>query len=669
MNMNTLQKIKSYKSYLPYLLLFISFGFCIYKIDLTWFNTHMARDLARAQDWLNFNPSNWLGPEMGWDYKKLPGPLYYWLLAPLKLFNSVIFILFFKSIVVFSVLVLLAREIKKMLGENVLIDFLLLFTLMPVYVLTSRNLWNPSLVILFNSLLLLFFIKFLNSKKILWIWLITTTAFVGMQVHFSVLVMYSAMAFTILFSSHIERKIKILQLALMAKLVLWLAVWYFFNFVPEFNTQLNNFYGLNAHLIKRVFDLSYHLSLNLRELEDYDLFTLLFKSLSELGMIAGSSVKVVSLLLNIMFFAILVYSLVCIATNYRKERKAFDLFLLIHFLFFLISIIVLKNKAQVPYRYGLCLYPVQFIIISYGLHLGFSFKQIILKSFRYICVFTFIFYAYFNLKMIQAQEITGRSHHTNNDNLELNLKSKQYLYDFLKKNVHMKEDPFNYLHGRSVNKFRLKEMNWEQSIPYFSLYSMRTGNQFKYTEDIKNEQIQDNWLVQLKNLKALKSDPSNALQIVEMSSETLPKKLKISYFDSKGKMLLFENWHNSALIMPSAFSKNLKEADTISLDFYAESGTYPYLNLLIDDNDSYKPAYEPVYEVLSVKANNVDLHPTSYLGYFLVQNQYIFKLAPINNTQISIRLKLKTKINNYSRIDIFLTENELPQEEFFIRTE
>ncbi|MBY0554133.1 glycosyltransferase family 39 protein [bacterium] len=629
----------------------------------------MARDLARAQDWLNINPANWLGPEMGWDYKKLPGPLYYWLMAPLKLFNSVIFILFVKSIAVYCVLLMLTREIKKMLGENVLIDFLLLFSLMPVYILTSRNLWNPSLIVLFNSLQLIFFLKFLNSPRVLWIWLMTTTAFVGMQVHFSILVMYSAIVFTILSSKQIERKIKIVQLAVMAKLIVWLIVWYFFNFVPEFNTQLSNFYGSNPHLLERLFDLSYHISLNILDLKDYDLFTLFFKTLSELGLIASGSVKFLSVLLNIIYFALLAYGLANIIASYRKNRKPFDFFLLLHFLFFIISILILKNKEQVPYRYGLCLYPIQFIIISYGLHLGLSTKGFILQKVRYIFVFTFIFYAYFNFKMIQAQEVSGRSHHTNNDNLELNLKNKQYLYDFLIKNVHMKEDPFNYLHGRAVNKFRLKEMNWAQTIPYFSLYTMRTGNQVKYSEEIKREQIQDNWLVQLKNLNGLKSDPSNALQITEMSSETLPKKLKISYFSRQGKMLLFENWHNSALIMPSAFVKNLKDIDIINLDFYAESGTYPYLNLLVDDNARYWPAYEPNYEVLDVKANNVELTPKKYLGYFLVQNQYVYKLNPINNTQISIRLKLKVKTNNFSRIDIFLTETELPQEEIYIRTE
>lgn len=668
--MNILQKIKSNKQVLPHLLLLISFIFCVYKIDLTWFNTHMARDLSRAQEWLTFNMSSWLGPEMGWDYKKLPGPLYYWLLAPFRLFNSVAFILLVKSIALFAVLVFLTAEIKRKLGENILINFLLLFALMPVYILTTRNLWNPSLIIIFNCLQLLFFLKFLNSPRMHWIWIMALIAFVGMQVHFSTLVIYAAILSSILFTAKLERKYKVLQLALLAMLILWLSVWYFFNFVPEFNDQLNNFYGSNPYILNRILDLSYHLSLNLLNLQDYDLFSLMFKSLSELGLIAQGPVKFLSLLMNVIYFILLFFSLITISLNYRKERKIFDLFLLTHFFIFLISILILKNKEQVPYRYGLSLYPMQFIIICYGLHLGMSSKAFVLKGFRYLCVFTFIFYAYFNFKMIQAQEITGRSHHTNNDNLELSLKNKQYLYDFLKKNVHLKEDPFNYLHGRSINKFRLKEMNWEQSQPYFSLYTMRTGNNFKYTEDISKEQIQDNWIVQIKNLNALKSNPQDALQIVEMSSEALPKKLKISYFDSRGKMLLFQNWHNSGLIMPSAFVKDINEVDTINLDFYVESGIYPYLNLLVDDNDHYRPAYHPNYEVLSLKANNVSLLPDkTYLGYFLVQNQYIFKLKPINNTQVSIRLKLKLKTNNYSRIDIFLTDHELPQEELFIKAE
>jgi hypothetical protein len=668
--MNILLKFKNFKRLLPYLLLLASFVACIYKIDLAWFNTHMGRDLSRAQDWLNFNFSNWLGPEMGWDYKKLPGPFYYWLLASLKLFNSMTFILIIKTTAVYAVLYFLINEVRKSFGETVTVNFLLLFLFMPVYIFTSRNIWNPSFIILFNCLQFLFFLKFNNTKNSKFLWLIGATAALGMQVHFSTVIIFLASSLAIIVSPNLEKRFKLIQLSQIAFFIVWLLTWYFYNFVPEFNNQLSSFYGSNSYFTQRIFDVSYHLSLNLMEIQDYDLFTLFFKTLSELGLISSSFLIFLTFTLSLFYLLLFTTSLVAILINYLKKRNSFDMFLLLHTIFFLISILVLKNKEHIPYRYGLCFYPIQFFIISYGLFLGLKSRPAILKAFGYLAASTFAFYAYFNYKIIQAQDVTGRSHHTNNDNLELTLKNKKYIYSFLQHNVVLNKDPFNYLHGRSINKFRLKEMNWEQNSPYFSLYKMQTGNNFSYTKDSIHEEIRNNWLVQLKNLEQLKKDPTNSLQITEISTEALPKNLNISYYGINKQLLASQYWKNTSLIMPSAFLKNIGEVDTLDLEFEANSNSYSYLNILIDDNSFYKFAYQNNYEILSVKLNGKPIKPEKkYSGYFLVQNQYIFKLNNTFKSKIVLSLKLNVHFNNYSRIDIFLTKDILPAEEIFIKTE
>ena len=100
------------RSWLNFLLLGTMFFFIFYQYDLTWFNTHMARDFARAQDLLAFKNIPWLGPEMGWDFKRLPGPIYYYFLSFLLLFKSVAALFFLKALFIVVCVALLVRELK-----------------------------------------------------------------------------------------------------------------------------------------------------------------------------------------------------------------------------------------------------------------------------------------------------------------------------------------------------------------------------------------------------------------------------------------------------------------------------------------------------------------------------------------------------------------------------
>src|SRR5437868_3293251 len=80
-----------------FFILLISFFLICYKIDVTWFNVHMSRDLMRAMNWAHLEDvTSWSGPEMGWDFKRLPGPFYYWLLAPATYLGSIQALLVYK---------------------------------------------------------------------------------------------------------------------------------------------------------------------------------------------------------------------------------------------------------------------------------------------------------------------------------------------------------------------------------------------------------------------------------------------------------------------------------------------------------------------------------------------------------------------------------------------
>lgn len=659
MTNNSSPKTQFTKYFLPEFLLLISFGFCIYQLDLNWFNSHMSRDVLRAQSW------NWLGPELGWDYKRLPGPLYYLLLGALTLAKSLYFILFSKLVALYSVIYLLIREIRKHFPAPILNIFLGLFLFMPVFIFSSRNLWNPSLVVLFNSLQFLFILKFIEAPSKKYIFLSLFTGFCGLQVNFSTLIGFLAFGLTLLLTQTPEKRLKKLQLAGFGILLLWLGAWYFADYVPEFNNQITSFYGLSSFSLNRLHDLGTTLTLSLEEIKDYDLFSLYFNSLAELGLINKGLVTGISDFLFFLYSILYVVVFTAVAREYLRHRRMLDLFLLAYNLLFLFSILIFKNKMNIPYRYGLAIYPVQFFLLSYGLYLMWNTKKIY-KGFQLLAAVTTVFYLYFNTKMFEAQALLGRAHHTNYDNLELTVRNKEYLYRFLQKNVQLEGDPFNSLHGRTVNKFRLKEMNWEQTIPYYSLYYLTTGQKFSFDEQLKNTVNGDNWLVQLKNLQELKEDPTGALRMTELSSEVFPKNLRITYYDAAKKLLRTDEWKNTSLILPSAFVPDLAGVHFIRLSFQLDTSTHKYVNLLIDDNESYKFAYRNDYELLNFTSDEKALQPLKmYEGYFLVQNQYIFEPPKSNKGNFEIELALVNKFRNFSRVDIFTTNYIMPQEELF----
>lgn len=642
-----------FKALLPEFLLLLSLAFCLYRLDLSWFNTHMARDLFRADLWLKGTPADWLGPEMGWDIKRLPGPFYYWFLAALSLFGSIENILAAKIIITFTLLYLLLRQIRQQLNSTVLLYFLMLFCLMPVFIFTSRNLWNPSSIIIFNILQLVLLFKFNKSSEVKWLTLSLLVALLGMQVHFSTLIAYLAFAISVVIQSKKHRRT---QLLISIPLLVWLTLWYFSGPVHAFGQQLQQFYGFNHFIFQRIGDLKYHLTLTLFELKDYDLFTFLFNALSSLGLIAESGVRVTSFMLGWVYLILFIASLRAIYSNYKKNKNLVDLFLLLHCLFFIISILVLKNKEHIPYRYGLCFYPIQFLILSYGSWLMLKDRKRWYAVFGGLAALSFSFYAYFDAKMLIAQDLTGRTHHTQVDNLEMTYGRKKEIYAFLKEHANPQSDPFNALHGRAANKFRLKEMNWEQTQSYFSLY----GKAVSYDLSLPGQNTEKSWLLELASLQELREGHS-PLRFKELSPEQLPQNLEITYFKNQNQILT-QIWANTGLILPMAFYEKENSFNQVHLHFSVKSGKY--LNLLIDDNSDFKFAYSNIYRLTGVKINGQEISPVSvFKGAFLVQNQYVYTLPEAGSCQVDVDLGLDVQYKNYSRIDLYTTDKLPVQEE------
>lgn len=647
-------------SYYPEVLCVISFFICIYQLDLSWFNTHMSRDIVRGLDLFKNGFAGWQGPEMGWDNIRLPGPAYYIILSVMTLlFNQVTQILIFKIFCVWIAFYFLFRQLKKYMTSLQNFLFLVLCLFNPVFFIINRNLWNPSWIYIFVFATAGLFIKFFENPKNKYLYFAAICTLIGVQIHFSAFLSFLAGLATVWICFIQFRKSVYFVLTFFA---VYFSVWFFLQDVNQFQNQLNIFYGLAPSLIERLNDIFYHVFLSTKAIFDYDLFhflngviikqhilpALYMETVIPFLFFVGSAVFSISV---IGYFSILI----------QRRSKPVHIFFGLFFIIFLFSVLILKYKVQLPYRYGILFYPAQFLILIWGWdQILLYFKNVQIKSTLNIillsifCINTVIQIRY-NVALIQAQQISGRTHHTANDSLELNLKTKRELYDFAKVSAVQlqSEDPLAIFHGRAINKFRLKEMNWEQTIPYFGLFRMEYQRDFKYSVSEKN--FSQSWIFQLNNSKDEKS-----YALTPLPSYNLPQDIEIQYFDKSMSVLKSVVVQNQNLILPSANIENFGEIDQMHIKFNSSKQHDQFLNLCLDDN----PNPIAVYSILGLNCDSKIIKPEAvFKGDFLVQNQYRYALEKTALGVCVLSLKINKKYKNYSKIDLFFSEQKLRQEE------
>lgn len=658
------KEIKNFK-FLPEVLLIFSFVICVLQLDLSWFNSHMSRDLIRAFEWLKLEPTSWLGPEMGWDFKRLPGPFYYWLIGAFwAVTHSIEGILFLKILFTNICIYFLIRELKLKYPIWFVVCFCMPFLFFPVYIETLRNLWNPSLIVAFGCLIFICVLKYQSSNLKRWLWFSFLFCFLGMQIHFSVLIPFLALLLTLFFRRE-RLKIVLIQLGL---LFAWIASWLYLNPVPQLQNQLDTFYGFNFFIKNRVFDLAYHLSLSLKAIEDYDLFYRLSHSAIQLGWLSHFFVNDLNPILNLGFLFLFLVSVFFLVSQWKKLKFDFIfVFALFWFFTFVISFVITKHKPQMPYRYGLSLYPIQFFLLP----LAYFYLPNIYQKLKFALVGVLLIYSaqhlVFILEFYSFEDRMGRTHHTQNDNLEMTLKLKKMIYSLVTPGTRMNEDPFSSLHGRAINKMRLKEMNWEQTLPYFGLFQAVYNKKVIYVPEMKDLTPANSWLLQLRNHKELAMSPlAHPFLLTELKADALPQNLVIKILNGESQGLEKISWKNSNLIMPLAFLSEPQQSKFIRLEFELVNQNSKFLNLLVDDNETYRFAYQPTYRVLQVKINKKVQAPIEkHKGYFLNQNQYAYKIPEsAASAKIVIELKVETSfVPNYSRLDLFTSDYLLSKEE------
>ena len=667
MNMN-LQKACSFlKKYIVELAALAALFMILYRWDLSWFNTHMSRDFFRAWQWGRGNIDSWLGPELGSDYKRLPGPAYYILLAPFTYFSSLIPALFGKALLTVGLVYLLLTQIRRYYsGVTAVMAPLLLLS--PFFIFTSRNFWNPSVVVALNCLQMYFLLRFCRSQQLKWLLSIFITFVFAVQIHFSSVYIFLSVILTVLISQQFSRRQRKVSVALLTAAAVYLGFWYWLNKVPQFDTQLKTFFGQPKSFSDRLEDLNTFVSLYVNRLGDYNLFSLFCRSLDRLGLFDQNFHFSLLTAYSWTMTAVFIYALFFSVRKYRQNRDPIFLFCFIHVIIFLIMLFfVAKDKSRVPYRYGLSLFPVQIFLIAAVL--ADTVDRLprlnsLLRVFLPLAVSGY--YVFFSLTMLNAQELIGRTHNTYEDNLEMTVKNKLRIYS--ETTVEPGRDPFSYLHGRTMNRFRLKEFDWYHRESYFSLYRVAKNDVPVFNKELASLSPVPGRLVALKNLDELKSDGSDSLKISPVSLDQLPQNLLISYYRPDGSLIEEVKWTNSSLVLPLLHRNASAEKGKIRLKFSVNANKGRYLNILMDSFDGFKWAYPTVFSSPAFVIDGKERLPdVKYNGNFLVQTQHIFDLGE-NGTEHSIEVSFTPGVayNNADRIDIFTTDGVPPQEELFV---
>jgi hypothetical protein len=594
----------------------------------------MSRDILRGLNFWNDFPL--LGPEMGWDYIRLPGSalyLFYWLASQFT--RDLTHILILKSVLTFFSLFFLTTKLKNSYSALEILFVLFLLICSPGFLAGQRDLWNPSWVFLFNMIIIALFFEYFRSRKQSLLWLAFLMTVLGIEFHFSVAVSFVAGFLTTLSEHRVSRKTVV---AIIIISICGLITWVGMNRYQDFIVQLRTIYGLSSkHFVSRIMDI---LSVNYfydMPLEDYDLFYFLSTAIKKYRLPGDFSLlRVCFWITNLGFLVALLRML--ISAILKRSTSVYEKFLLIYYFIFLGSAFLLVNKEHLPYRYTFLIFPVQFLIIASSLK-KIKFGRFIMLLLALAATPQLIYYKSY----IDIQVLTGRTHHTSEDGLELTLKNKRTIYNFVHSHfVGLSEpDLFYHLHGRIVNKMRLKEMNWEQTEKYFGLWKFEFGE-----KAIVSQMDENHYYVSI--------NQAGNVEFENLTSETQPK--QVSLAAKRGDQFFPVKVPSGIPITPLRMMDI--QAEEFYLEFEVNAPSDAFLQLALDSDHR-----KPVFSMVGATLNGKVLNPGSVThGAFLVQEQLQYQLSPGKN---SIRLHMKNilKRNSYSRIDIFVTDRFIQPEE------
>lgn len=518
--------------------------------DLAWFNTHMSRDLSRAMNWASLHPSSqdWFGPELNYNGGRLFGPAYYWVVGLVwSLARSIPATLFILHSITIAISLVYCRKLAKQEGTELAVVFFLLFILMPVHVSLSRTLWNPSLLIDCNLLAILCCHSIcVSPEKVLYRFLFLLLTWFSLQIHLSALIGLLACLIVMTIRTRNYRFPIIFAAALIGySATLLLCGGYFQAFANSLPVQFG-LSGNGEHNLAGQFRLNswlYHLFPDPTPLQDYEQFTLLFRLGLPLFPEKFWWIFQFLRLRYLFYFLFVIGNLVLVGelvVCWKESRKAsFYTQLVVVWTFLCFSAFLFYTaKKTLPYRYGISLYPMQFLVVplawkSVG-RLDFPklAKRFVSGALFLFSLIIFVGEGYFLLTIYRVMEVTGRASHVARDSFEIPLRYKISLLEFARRNA-PEDEVYRYLHGSIANKVRLNEHDWEhteyfrgilRSLPAF-VASEPFPRAHYFVASLTRREMQEN---------ALTGHYPFPFHLVRLGDDDLPKSVKITLTGKTG---------------------------------------------------------------------------------------------------------------------------------------
>lgn len=605
--------------------------------DLTWFNTHMSRDLARAFEWLDLRPYSMLGPEMNHGHR-LPGPAFYFILAGCwTLVKSVTGVLTLLHLLTIILAVVFTLRVVRPLGRTPALVFWLLFSLMPTQVLLSRTLWNPSLVVAVNLGYLLCLDQYHRHRG--WGALVCfyLVGLVGIQVHLSTLL--GLVAGTLWLRLQQGRWLPLSLLGLGMVLTYWGAIWGMTDGYAAYFKALEKqyvFLGWGAwettefHWDVFLRSIYYHVFISLRPLGDYELYSLVPQFGPELLPRYAWLQAFASL--GYAFVVVLLGSLVYLSARLIK-RKGLPLEQLLA-IWLVVGMVVLYcyriKDGIFPYRYGMTFYPVQFLLPVLALRAVRSFKIRALAVLFALVVFAGN--AFFLGQCYRLMELTARASQSPDISFEMALR---YKLQVLKK-VDLTGAPqefFSTLHGGAANRLRTFEFdNWDQQ---------------RWTGGLSQSLLRSGVTVSPDPAHYLVTFPAagqSGLQYLALTPAHLPPGASLIYYDREDRTLGWGYFAPDEVLLPVLSAP--PETRALEVRFQLPACSATRVEAWYDGHLHHR-----VLELEQVWLNEAEVPIENHPGGWLDQHFTTFQASP---EEVSCRMRFRVyRTGSYSRLDIF----------------
>lgn len=635
-------------------LIFIILSFAYFLLQsptIIWFNEHMTRDVSRAYEWLELRPSSWWGAEIGFENnKRLPGPFFNLLIAFGILFTgSLGGMIAVKSFLSLACILTFVYVLYRRLGVTPTLIFACFFLTSPLVILVSRNLWNPSFLI---PLLCLHYSLMLHPFKGRMYQIAPLlngiVIFLSVQVHFSSLTIL--IISTIIFYLY-EKRWKAILASLLPVSVLLLIWSQSIAGQGEFLQNTSNQYHLHWDLnfwLTRIKENRYHFFPTHEPIYSHDLFNYL--SLVS-RYFAGSLIDLIVRFHRVGSYIFwLIYSVAIFYLAGLALRKRFHslplLFVMtaVTLIFFVIQ--TTYAIGHVPYRYGLFLYPLQFLILALAIFHLLEAKSIFAKFSRFLITTFSLIYALTNIvwsyDLDRTMKLSGRSHNGPFETFTVHLKSKLEVLDKSRVLNPHTLDLMDCLHGRLAARMRQDDMTWNHVTRWNSLSRYYPANSPSTESCDQHLFFQDAF----GDAQVFKWKP--------LTLDQFPQDITANYF--KEDNFLFKKELRIDAIFPAASIDG--HITRVELDFKIKKRKHLYILI-----DLGKPQHIYHDLQLEIEGQAETLSCTNQYVEFLMSTNCTVNLEKFKQLTLNIKLKFgfNQKPPHQSRLDI-LTLDHLPKE-------